>query len=191
MRRAEHDVADGVNAGLGGLHPGIGLDEFALGLDFRAFQADVLCARLAADRDQDFFGFDLLLLAIHRDRDRDSRFRLFDFVDFRAGMEVDAALAVHARQFLGNFFVLHRNQARQHFDDGHFAIERAVDRGKLHPDGSGADDHQRLGNLFQAENFDVGEHAIAGFEPGNHAGFRPGRQNHILGFEIEWPCHRS
>src|SRR5271165_4608235 len=72
LRRAEHDVADGVDAGLGGLHPGIGLDEFAVGLDLRAFEADVLSARLAAYGDQDFLGFELLLLAIDSDGDGDS-----------------------------------------------------------------------------------------------------------------------
>ena len=65
LRRSEHDVADGVDAGLGGLHPAVGLDEAAIGLDLRFFQADVFGARLAADGDQDFLGFDFLRLAIH------------------------------------------------------------------------------------------------------------------------------
>ena len=47
------DVADGVDAGLGGLHPAVGLDEAAVGLDFRFLQADVFGARLAANRDED------------------------------------------------------------------------------------------------------------------------------------------
>ena len=72
-------------------------------------------ARLAADGDQNFLGFDLLLLAVDGDGDGDSRFRLLDFVDFRAGVEVDAALAVDARQFLGDFFVFDGNQARAAF----------------------------------------------------------------------------
>ena len=65
LRRPQHDVADGVDAGLGGLHPAVGLDEAPVGLDLGSLQAEVLGARLATDRDQDFLGFDLLLLAIH------------------------------------------------------------------------------------------------------------------------------
>ena len=60
LRRSQHDVADGVNARLGGLHPAVGLDEAAIGLDLGSFQADVFGARLAAHGDQDFLRFDLL-----------------------------------------------------------------------------------------------------------------------------------
>jgi hypothetical protein len=71
LRRSEHDVADGIDAGFGGLHPGIHFDEAAVGLDFGAFEADVFGARLAADSDQDFFGVDFLLLAVDGDGDGD------------------------------------------------------------------------------------------------------------------------
>ena len=80
-------------------------------------------ARLAADRDQDFFGIDLLLFAVDCNGDGNSGFRLFNLVDFRAGVKVDAALAEYARQFFRNLFIFHRNQPRQHFDDRDFAIE--------------------------------------------------------------------
>ena len=141
-------------------------------------------ARLAADGDQNFLGFDLLLLAFDRDRDGNSRFRLLDFVDLRAGVEVDAALAEDAGQFLRDFFVFHGNQPRQHFDDRDLAIERAIDRSELDSDRSCANNHKRLRNLFQAENFDVGEHAVAGFEAGKHAGFRASGENDVLRLEM-------
>ena len=80
--------------------------------------------------------------AVDRNRDRDARFCFFDFVDLRAGVEIDSALAVDAREFLRDFFVFDRNQTRKHFDDGHFAIERTVDRGELNSDSSGTHDHQ-------------------------------------------------
>ena len=75
LRGTEHDVADGVDAGLGGLHPGIGFDEFAVGLDLCFLETDILRARLAAYGDQDLVGFDLLLLAFGGDGDGDSCLR--------------------------------------------------------------------------------------------------------------------
>ena len=154
------------------------------GLILVFLEADVLSARLAADGDQDFFGFDFLLLAFGGDGDGDSGFRLFDFVDFRAGVEVDAALAEDAGEFFGDFFVFYGNEARQHFDDRHFAVERAVDGGELDADRARADDHQRLRKFFQAEDFDVGENAVVGFEAGKHAGFRAGGENYVFRFDM-------
>ncbi len=139
-------------------------------------------ARLAADGDQDFFGFDFLLLAFGGDGDGDSCLGLFDFVDFRAGVEVDAALAIDAREFLRDFFIFNRDEPRQHFDDRHFGVERAVDRSELDANGACADDHDRLGELFQTQNFDVGQDAIAGFETGEHTGFRTGGEDDVLCF---------
>ena len=149
------------------------------------FSRPMFCrARLAADGDQNFFGFDLLLLAFGGDGDGDSRLRLLDFVDLRAGVEVDAALAIDARQLFRNFFVFHRHQARQHFDDRHFAIERPVDRSELNSHRARADNDQRLGKFFQAQNFDVCQDAVAGFEAGNHAGFRSGSENYVLRLDV-------
>ena len=110
--------------------------------------------------DQHLLGFDLLLLAVDGDRDRDAGLGLLDLVDLGAGMEVDAALAIDARQLLGDFFVFDRDEPRQHFDDRHLAVKRTVDRGELHAHRAGADDHQRLRNLFQAQDFDVGQDAV-------------------------------
>src|SRR5581483_5279698 len=62
--RAQNDVADGVDARLIGLHPFIGFDKAALGFDAGFFQAGVVGVWLAADGDQDFFGFNLLLLTV-------------------------------------------------------------------------------------------------------------------------------
>ncbi len=63
-------------------------------------------------------------------------------------------------------------------------IERAVDRGELDAHRSGADDDERFRKFFQAEDFDVGENAVVGFEAGQHAGFGAGGQNDILRFEL-------
>ncbi len=159
LRRSEHDVADGVDAGLGGLHPAVGLDESAVGLDLRSFQTDVLGARLAADGDQDSLGFDFLRFAVHAEVYGDPGLALFDFVDFGASVEVDAALAIDPRQLLGDFFVFDGNQARQHFDEGDFCAEGTEDGSEFDADRSRADNHQRLGNLLKRENLDVGQDA--------------------------------
>ena len=95
-------------------------------------------------------GFDFLRLAVHAEGYGDSGFSLFNFVHLGAGVESDAALAVDARQFLGDFFVFDRNQAGQHFDQRDFRAERTEDRSELHAYRSRAYDHQRLGNFFQA-----------------------------------------
>ena len=82
LRRSQHDVADGVNAGLGGLHPAIGFDEAAVWLDLGLFQTDVFGARLAADRDQNLLRFDFLLFAIHAEGHGNSGLGLLDFSTF-------------------------------------------------------------------------------------------------------------
>ena len=99
-------------------------------------------------------------------------------------MEVDAAFAIDARKFFRDFFVFHRHEAWQHFDDGDFAIERAIDRSELDSYSARAHDYQRLRNFFQAEDFDVGENAVVGFEARDHAGFRTGRENDVLRLEF-------
>jgi hypothetical protein len=45
LRQAEYDVADGVDAGLGGLLRFVDFDEAALELDLCLFEADAACAR--------------------------------------------------------------------------------------------------------------------------------------------------
>ena len=69
LRRAGHDVADGVDARLGGLLALVHLDEAPVQFDARGFQADVLRVRLAAHGDQQLLGFDGLGLAA-RERER-------------------------------------------------------------------------------------------------------------------------
>jgi hypothetical protein len=61
---AEDDITDGVNARFGGLHPLVGFDEAAFGLNPRFLDPDAFSVWLSADGDQNLFGFDLLLLAV-------------------------------------------------------------------------------------------------------------------------------
>ena len=55
LRRSRHHVADGVDAGFGGLLVLIHLDEAAVQLDLGVLQADVFGVRLAAHGDQQLF----------------------------------------------------------------------------------------------------------------------------------------
>src|SRR5207253_9358541 len=64
LREAGNDIADGIDAGLGGLHPFVHLDEAALRLDLGLLQTDVFRTRRPPDRDKNFFRFDGLALAL-------------------------------------------------------------------------------------------------------------------------------
>ena len=54
-------------------------------------------------------------------------------------------------------FVFDGHIPRQHFEDGHIRAERLIDAGELYAHRARADHDQRLGNLVQAEHFDVGQ----------------------------------
>jgi hypothetical protein len=92
LRVAGDDVADGEDAGLGGLHPFVGLDEAAIELDLGLLDVDVIGARGAAYGYEDFVGFlDLGFAVLVGEGYFDSGFGLFDLFDFGAGVDVDAA----------------------------------------------------------------------------------------------------
>src|ERR1035441_3641030 len=181
LRISHGDVTDGVDARLGGAHELVNLDEAALDLDLGLLDADVFGARGAADCDQDLVGFELLLLAVHGKRHRDAVLSALDLFDLGVHETVNAALTVHAHQFLGDFFIFHRHVARQHFENGHLRAERFVDAGELDSHSAGADYDQRLGDAVEAENFDVAEDAVVGLESGKHTRHRAGREDYGLG----------
>ena len=155
-------------------------DEAALQLDLGLLDADVVRARRAADSHQHLLRFDLLLLAVDRERNRDAVLRLLDFLDLGVDESVDAALAINPHQLLRNLFVFHRNVARQHFQNGHIRAERFVNAGELHAHRARANDDQRLGNIVQAQHLDVGQDAIIGLHSRQHARYRASRKNHVL-----------
>src|SRR5579871_5015242 len=95
LRSSHHDVADSVHAGLGGLHPAIGLDEAPIGLNLRTLEADIFRPRLAAHSDKNFLGVNLFRLPANGERYAHTSLCLLDLVDLGASVEVDAALAVH------------------------------------------------------------------------------------------------
>src|SRR6185312_1243459 len=77
--------------------------------------------------------------------------------------------------------VLDRDDAGEHLEDGDLGVEAAIDGGELDPDGAGADHHQLLGDLVEGQDLDVGEDAVVGLEPGEHAGGGTGGDDDVLG----------
>ena len=114
--------------------------------------------------------------AIDSERHRNAGLCLLDLLDFGVDEAIDAALAIHARQLLRNFFVFDGNIARQHLQDRHVRAKRLVDAGELHAHRARTDHDQRLGNVVQAQHFDVGQDLRVGLQPRQHARHRSRRQ---------------
>src|SRR5205823_2919572 len=111
LREAGNDIADGIDAGLGSLHPFVHLDEAALRLDLGLLQTDVFRTRRPPDRDKNFFRFDGLALALAiGEGDFDAVFGLLDFLNLRTKLALDAALVERLQQLSGNFLILYRHQ---------------------------------------------------------------------------------
>ncbi len=147
--------------------------------------ADVFGARGAAHGDEDFFGFLFDGLAVGGGPgDFDAGVGLFDFLDLRAGVDVDAALLEDARELLGDFFVFGRHEAREEFDERDFGAEAAEDGAELDAYGAGADDDEGFGHLGDGENFDVGEDAVVGLEAEDHFGVGAGGEDDVFGFDF-------
>ena len=96
LRQSGDDVADGVDAGLGGLHPLVGEDEAAVGLDLHLVEACVGGARGAADGDQDLLRLLCCGLPFASVKLTDAVLVLLDFLVLAAEVDVDAALLVRA-----------------------------------------------------------------------------------------------
>ena len=102
-------------------------------------------ARGAAHGDEDFLGFLLDGFAVCvGPGDFHAGFGLFNFFDFCAGVDVDAALFEDAREFLRNFFIFGRDHTRQELDERDLGAEAAEDGTELHAHRAGADDDERL-----------------------------------------------
>ena len=177
-----HHVADGVDARLGGLLILVHLDESAVQLDLGILQADLFGVGFAAHGHQQLFHFQLFLLAVPGgESELHAVAGLADVVGARAGFRAQLLLAEVALQFLGNIFVFHRHDARQHLYQGYFGAKTVEDGGELHAHRAGADDRQALGNLGEVEDLDVGEdESRVGLEAGQHARFRAGGDDDIL-----------
>ena len=123
LLRSENDVANGVDASLGGLHPFVGLDEAALRLNACLVKSNAVGVGLASDRDQNLFRFNLLLLAVCRKCHRNPGLSLLDFLNLCIALKINAPLAIDAGKFLRHIFIFERHYSRKHLDDVYLAIE--------------------------------------------------------------------
>ena len=172
LRRPGHDIADRVDARLTGPLVAVDLDEPAVGLHLGVFQPDVLRVRRASNRHKQLVRFDRVLLAVG-ERGGDA-YALADFVhllDLRAGLDANAGLLEDALEFLGDLFVFHGHDARQHLEDGDLRPHAVEDRGELHAHRAGADDRQRFRHRRHVQDLDVGEDVAIGLQPGKHLRF--------------------
>src|SRR5215831_4142039 len=187
LGKASNDVTDGVDAGFGGFSSFVHFYESAVDFDPRLFNTGVGNAWSAADRDEDFLGFLLDGFAGARGPgDLDTSFRLFDLLNLRAGVDVDAALLEDTGELFGDLFVLEGHDTRQEFDQRHLGAEAAEDRGEFNTDGAGADYDERFGHLRNGENLDVGEDAAVRLQTEDGLGVRARREDHVLRFDLRF-----
>ncbi len=86
-------------------------------------------------------------------------------------------------KLLRNLFIFHRHDARQHFQQRDLRPKAVKDGGEFYSNRSRPDDRQRFGNFGKVENFDVGEDELrVRLQPGEHARFRSGGDDDVLGF---------
>ena len=129
--------------------------------DAQLIEADVCSVGTSACRHQHLFNgvlFDFALLCLKGDLDP----TVFDLSAFelRLRVDFDSLFGENAFQFLRDFFVFERNDARQHFDERDFRAEAAVDGGELHTDGAATDDQHRFRNVFQVKHANVAEDVL-------------------------------
>jgi hypothetical protein len=132
LRQPGNDVADGVDARLGRLHPLVHRHKGAVQLNVHLIETRIVRPRSATHSDEDLFG--LLHLRLTRSvgvAHLHPGTRLLDLLDLAARVHFNAALLVSARQFLRNLFVLYRHNARQRLDDRHIRPKALEDAGKL------------------------------------------------------------
>ena len=79
----------------------------------------------------------------------------------RADHDLDAEIGGAARDRLGQFLVVERQDFRQRLDDRHLRAELGEGHAELHADIARADHGERLGNLGQRQRLGRGEDVLA------------------------------
>ncbi len=120
----------GVNSGLAGALHRIDLHEIAIEFDFRALEAAIFGQRTASDRSEKRVSFHRFPFAVGKgDLELHPVLGDLNILGFGAGFDANSLLFKQTTQFLRNFLVLHRNDARQHLENLHFRAE-AVEAGR-------------------------------------------------------------
>ena len=128
LRHSQNDVADRINARLRCLHPFVCGNEASVGFDFALFQANIISLRGAPNGDQHLLGLELLLFAITAGEGHHSSvFSLFNLLDLRSKMAIDAAFLVDAQQFLAYVLILDRHKPWKRLEDCHLRSVGLVD----------------------------------------------------------------
>src|SRR5689334_6447791 len=185
LRRARHNIADGVNARLAGALKLVHFNETPVELHTRAFEADVIRVRLAPDGNQQSLRFHGFILAVRQSRcEAHAGISSLDVAHLGAGFDANAALLEVALQILRDVLVFHRHNARQHLKHTDVRTE-AVEAGcELDTYGARAQDRQRFRDVVQIQNFDIGEDALGiRLQSGEHARLRAGSQHDVLEFD--------
>ena len=96
----------------------------------------------------------------------------------------DASLLKALFELFGNLFILHRHNARQHFQHRDLRAEPAEDRSKFHTYGTRANNPERGRNFGHIQNLNIRENKIVvRFQSRQHTRFRTSGKNDILRFD--------
>src|SRR5579871_675339 len=180
--RARDNVADGINAGFAGALELIHLNEAAVQFDACAFEADIFRIRLASDGYQETFRFHRLGFSVgesHVEAHALIGLHYAGRIQARACFHANAAFLKHTRQFLGNLFVLDRDNTRQHFKNRYLTAEALEAGGELDTHRAGPENRHRSGHMPQIQDLDVSQDAGGvRLQTRQHARFRSrGEQN--------------
>src|SRR5690348_6430044 len=162
------------------------MDVSALELDLGLFEADVFGERAPSHGDENFLsGNGLRLSSLVLECNSGALSIFFHRFDFGFGFDVDALFLECFLKLRRNFLVLEGNDARQSFEQRHFGAEGAIDRGKFDAHGAATDDHERLGDGLQLQNFAIGQDGVAvNFHAGKGSGFRAGGNHRVGSFNL-------
>ena len=185
LRRSGDDIADGVDAGFAGALEGVDLDEAAIELHAGAFESNIFGVGLAAHGDEQRVGLHGFAFAVRKGSgETHASGGSLNAFHFGSGFDADAAFLEAAFEFLGDFLVLHGNDAREHFENGDFRSEAVEAGGEFDADGSGTENGQRFRDLAQVQDFNVRENALRiGLKAREHAGLRTRGEDDVLGLD--------
>src|SRR5690606_10705360 len=174
--QARHDVADGVDAGHGGLQLVVDHHEAAVELHADLFVSEVRGQRAAADGDEQEVGLHGLAVLERHD---DARLVLGHAREAHAELVLDAATTEGALEVLRDRLVLVRHEVRQRLDDGDVGAPALPDARELDTDHAAAEHGHLLRHEVEGEGLLGGDNASADLETGERARVGTGREDDV------------